>query len=63
MTADTKRRKYSHTRDLCDRYDIVPRTVARWVDAGILPKPVKINKRLYFDNDALEQKERERMRR
>jgi hypothetical protein len=46
---------------LCERYNVSPRTIYRWIDAGILPQPININNRLFFDNDALEQKERERM--
>jgi predicted site-specific integrase-resolvase len=48
-------------RNICDRYGIVDKTVERWVDAGILPQPVYINKRRYFDEAEVEQRERERM--
>jgi predicted site-specific integrase-resolvase len=55
-------RTYSHTRDLCRRYRVSPRTIYRWIDAGILPQPININNRLFFDDAALDEKERERMR-
>jgi hypothetical protein len=43
------------TRAVCKRYDIVDRTVQRWIknpDLGF-PRPTYINGRLYFDEDAL----------
>ena len=36
-------------RFLCQRYGVVDRTIDRWVQTGILPKPVYINKIRYFD--------------
>jgi predicted DNA-binding transcriptional regulator AlpA len=48
MTAfrpDTGRR-FSRTRDLCERYGISQRTMYRWVEDGILPQPIHINNRL-----------------
>jgi predicted site-specific integrase-resolvase len=48
-------------RDLCDRYRVVPRTIDRWVDAGIMPVPMRINKVRYWDEAEIEQLERERM--
>jgi predicted DNA-binding transcriptional regulator AlpA len=47
---------------LCERYgNISDRTVDRWTATGILPKPVIINKRRYWDEAEIEQRERERM--
>jgi len=51
-------------RAMCARYgNIAARTVDRWTAAGILPKPLVINGRRYWDEEALEQREREGMRR
>jgi DNA-binding transcriptional MerR regulator len=49
------------TRTLCQRYDVSARTIDRWLDAGILPPPMVVNHRRYWDEDELEQLERERM--
>lgn len=49
------------TRALCERYSVVDRTIDRWVETGVLPKPVIINRRRYFDEAEIEQLERERM--
>jgi predicted site-specific integrase-resolvase len=48
-------------RVLCERYGVVDRTIDRWVEAGILPVPMRINKVRYWDLDEIEQFERERM--
>jgi DNA-binding transcriptional MerR regulator len=50
-------------RALCERYAISERTIDRWIEAGILPPPVYINHRRYFDEAELEERERERMAR
>jgi hypothetical protein len=51
-------------RALCKRYgDICTRTADRWLEAGILPQPMRINGIRYWDLDELEQIERERMTR
>ena len=62
MTVSGTQRTFSHTRDLCRRYKVSPRTIYRWIEAGILPQPININNRLFFDDAALDEKERERMR-
>jgi predicted DNA-binding transcriptional regulator AlpA len=49
------------TRALCQRYDVVDRTIDRWVATGILPKPLYINNRRYWDEAEVEQHERDRM--
>jgi predicted site-specific integrase-resolvase len=54
-------RKKLTTRALCERYSVVDRTIDRWVDSGILPEPIYINKRRYWDEGDVEQRERERM--
>jgi predicted site-specific integrase-resolvase len=36
-------------RYICERFGIVDRTVDRWIETGILPEPIYINKRRYFD--------------
>jgi DNA-binding transcriptional MerR regulator len=49
------------TRMLCERYNIVDRTVDRWTAAGILPQPMRINNVRYWDEAEVEQRERQRM--
>lgn len=49
------------TRTVCARYDIVDRTVDRWVEAGELPPPIYIRGRRYWLERELERRERERM--
>jgi predicted DNA-binding transcriptional regulator AlpA len=49
------------TRALCERYDVCDRTIDRWVDTGILPEPMYINKRRYWDEAEVEERERQRM--
>ena len=39
------------------------RTIDRWVEAGILPVPMRINKIRYWDETEIERLERERMAR
>jgi len=49
---------------MCARYgDVVDRTIDRWTAAGILPEPLVINRRRYWDEEELERREREGMRR
>jgi DNA-binding transcriptional MerR regulator len=50
--------KFHPTRTLCQRYDVVPRTIDRWIDSGILPPPIWIGGRRYWSSSALEQIER-----
>lgn len=49
------------SRALQQRYGVVDRTIDRWVEAGILPVPMRINKIRYWDEAEIEQLERERM--
>jgi predicted site-specific integrase-resolvase len=49
------------TSALCERYSVSDRTIDRWLDAGILPPPVYINRRRYWLEEELERRERERM--
>jgi DNA-binding transcriptional MerR regulator len=48
------------TRLLCERYSVCDRTIDRWVEAGILPEPMRINKARYWDEQEIEQLDRER---
>jgi predicted site-specific integrase-resolvase len=59
---NSKPKRRLRTRSLCERYDIVGRTVDRWVEQGILPPPMKINGRRFWDEDEIEQRERDGMR-
>jgi predicted DNA-binding transcriptional regulator AlpA len=46
---------------LCDRYDVCDRTIDRWTATGVLPKPMVINRIRFWDEDEIEQRDRERM--
>jgi predicted DNA-binding transcriptional regulator AlpA len=48
-------------RYLCQRYGVVDRTIDRWVEAGVLPQPIYINNRRYWDLQEVDERERERM--
>jgi DNA-binding transcriptional MerR regulator len=51
-------------REMCRRYgDVADRTIDRWTAAGILPPPIVINKRRYWDEEELERHERANMNR
>jgi len=43
-------------RYICQRFGIVDRTVDRWVETGILPQPVYINKIRYFDLEEVDRR-------
>jgi predicted DNA-binding transcriptional regulator AlpA len=49
------------TRLLCDRYDVSDRTIDRWAKTGVLPKPMKINRIRFWDEEEIEQRDQERM--
>jgi hypothetical protein len=49
-------------RALQERYGVVDRTIDRWVQTGVLPAPMYINKRRYWDADEIEQRDRDRQR-
>lgn len=49
-------------RALQERYGVVDKTIDRWVQAGVLPAPMYINKRRYWDADEIEQRDRDRQR-
>jgi predicted site-specific integrase-resolvase len=49
-------------RAMCARYgDVADKTIDRWTAAGILPAPLVINKRRYWDKEEVEQRERANM--
>jgi predicted site-specific integrase-resolvase len=50
------------TRSLCERYDVCVKTIERWSAQGILPPPLVINKRKYWDEAEIEQRERDGMK-
>ena len=54
-------RKFISKRAVAVRYGIVPRTVDRWTKAGFLPpSDMVVNHRHYWDEEGLEQHDRER---
>jgi predicted DNA-binding transcriptional regulator AlpA len=44
------------------RYSITVRTVDRWLEAGILPEPLRIHKTRYWDESEIEAMERRHTR-
>jgi hypothetical protein len=50
--------KFFTTKDLCQRYGVVARTVDRWVAQGVLERPIWINGRRYWRQGAIELTER-----
>jgi predicted site-specific integrase-resolvase len=49
-------------RALQERYGVVDKTIDRWVQAGVLPAPMYINRRRYWDADEIEHRDRDRPR-
>lgn len=47
------RKKWTTTSELCARYKKVPRTIERWVESGVLPKPTYIRKLKYWDEEEI----------
>jgi DNA-binding transcriptional MerR regulator len=54
MTDKFDRKRFVTARALCQRYNIVTKTVDRWVTAGILPQPTYINNIRYWDAEQIE---------
>jgi predicted DNA-binding transcriptional regulator AlpA len=46
--------KFLPARAVAARYGIAERTVDRWIETGALPPPLYIQKRRYWDADALD---------
>ena len=49
------------TRMVCERYNVCDKTIDRWVAAGILSPPMRINGIKYHDEDDLDARDRARM--
>jgi hypothetical protein len=52
LTARSLRARYDHVSD---------RTIGRWTESGILPQPMLINGVRYWDEEEVEQRDRERV--
>ena len=52
--------KFLITRDVCTRYGRSDRTIDRWIQEGVLPKPVRIQKLRYWDKADLDQRDEAR---
>jgi len=59
--SETRPKRKLRTQALCERYDITSRTVDRWVEQGVLPKPMVINHVRYWDEDDIDRRDQERM--
>ena len=60
MSRPDQNRKLT-ARALCERYGVVSKTIDRWTETGILPKPMRINRYRYWDLAELEAFDRARM--
>jgi predicted DNA-binding transcriptional regulator AlpA len=49
------------SKDLCDYYQISPRTLDRWLEAGHLPKPTTVGRIRRWDSNQIADLERARM--
>ena len=50
------------SRALQERYGVVDRTIDRWVESGVLPQPMRINKIRYWDLEEIEARDTQRLR-
>ncbi len=46
---------------VCKRYGVTDRTIDRWLETGILPTPIRINRYRYWRESELIEFERQRM--
>jgi DNA-binding transcriptional MerR regulator len=46
---------------MCARYGVTSRTIDRWLETGVLPQPMRINKVRYWDEAALDAADLARM--
>jgi hypothetical protein len=58
---ESKPEKMLPTRSICARYDVTSRTIDRWLQAGVLPLPIRIRNRRYWRESDLVQSERKGM--
>jgi len=49
------------TKLLMDRYNVSDRTIDRWTETGVLPKPMVINRIRFWDEDEIDRRDQERM--
>jgi predicted DNA-binding transcriptional regulator AlpA len=55
---EKKAKRMLTTRVLCERFNVVDRTIDRWVEAKILPQPMWLNGRRYWPEEEIEAVER-----
>ena len=53
-------KKFLTTKDVCNRYGRSGRSVDRWVESGVLPKPIYINGQRYWDEADLDERDEAR---
>lgn len=54
-------RKLLTAKLVAERYGVNLKTIDRWTEADILPQPLRVNHRRYWNEFEIEQRERERM--
>jgi hypothetical protein len=60
-TKPWKRKRKLTTKLLCERYSVCDRTIDRWTETGVLPKPMVINRIRFWDEEEIEARDQERM--
>jgi DNA-binding transcriptional MerR regulator len=61
MTIPVSQVRKLTARSLADRYGISLKTIDRWTEAGILPRPMRVNRRRFWDATELEAFDRSRL--
>jgi predicted DNA-binding transcriptional regulator AlpA len=54
-------KKYLNVRAVCTRYGgVSSRTIDRWIEAGVLPEPIYIQKQRYWSEETLDERDESR---
>jgi DNA-binding transcriptional MerR regulator len=53
-------KKLMSSRALSERYGVACRTIDRWLEDKILPPPIVINRRRYWDADLIDEYDQQR---
>jgi hypothetical protein len=58
---DRPKRRLLNAQSICARYDeIQPRTLFKWIEKGLLPQPIRVGNRRFWDEAALNEFEAQR---
>jgi predicted site-specific integrase-resolvase len=53
-TITLKDKEYDCANTIRDRYGIRYLTLLNWTKSGVLPAPIRLNRRVYYDRNAVE---------